>query len=321
MRHLSTMTNIIPVIAKSDSLSRARTLTLKLSMLRDLRANSIPIFTFGKTLSELERSVVNGLPWAISCLRDDTFEMDASLLMRDDAPQETYVDSDLPSLTRRVVDNAAWIRYASTRKFLAWRARRDDARALTLSPSQSLTQSVAGAVVTMPSMMEGYAMARVGDHMEREERLARVRLVQWAGDMRRGIRQKMTLERVEFEQLEHTERVKWLLERLNEAIENQPSPTGATNVAATANTALVPRAGGKTRRRRTPGGTMERDPLGLVWVKERWGPRVQRSVMWFVEAGVVVGSGWVVWKYLVDSGLSAWIMQNARTTGGAAGAV
>src|SRR5436305_4111496 len=79
MRHLSTLTNILPIIAKSDFLSHTQTLTLKLSLLRDLKANQIPIFTFGKSFSELEKNVVQGIPWAISALRDDVAEMDASL--------------------------------------------------------------------------------------------------------------------------------------------------------------------------------------------------------------------------------------------------
>ena len=307
MRHLSTLTNIIPVIAKSDSLSHTQTLNLKLSLLRDLRANSIPIFTFGKSFSELERNVVNGLPWAVSCLRDECAEMDASLLMRDDPQLESYVDSDLPLLGTSLVEHAPWLRYAATKNFLDWRAKRGEPiETMTMSPSQSLAQSTMS-LVSLPNT-EGYAMARVGDHMDREERLARVRLVQWAGDMRRGIRQKMALERLEFEQLEHQERVKWLLERLNEAIDNQQQ-------SSSTRTALVPRTSKGFRRggRRTG---MDRDPLGLVWVKEKWGPRVQRGLIWIVEAGVVVGSGWVVWKYLVQSGLSGWIVQNVARNAG-----
>src|SRR5271170_6897500 len=120
MRHLSTLTNILPVIAKSDSLSHTQTLTLKLSLLRDLRANSIPIFTFGKSISELERNVVNGIPWAVSCLRDDATEMDASLLMRDEII-ESYVESDLPCITQMIQEHSSWLRYAATKKFLDWR--------------------------------------------------------------------------------------------------------------------------------------------------------------------------------------------------------
>ena len=225
--------------------------------------------------------------------------MDASLLMRDDPPAETYVESDLPLLTTSLVENAHWLRYTATKKFLDWRAKKDDLG------GQSLVQSTMS-LISLPSV-EGYAMARVGDHMDREERLARVRLVQWAGDMRRGIRQKMANERMEFEQVEQQERVKWLLERLNEAIEKQHQTTPATR-------ALVPRTSRGLRRAGRVRG-MERDPLGLVWWQERWGPRMQRSVMWLVEAGVLVGSGWVVWKYLVESGIGGWIAQNVKHQG------
>ena len=213
------------------------------------------------------------------------------------------MDSDLPLLGRALVENAHWLRFAATKKFLAWRARREDVR----GGGGGLAESTMS-LVSLPRIGEGgYEMARVGDHMDREERVARVRLVQWAGDMRRGIRQKMAVERMEFEQLEHQERVKWLLERLNEAIDQQPPSNGAV-----VRTSVVSR--GKGLRRRRMVGT-ERDPLGLVWWKERWGRRVQRGVVWFVEVGVVVGSGWVVWKYLVESGLSGWIVQNARAVG------
>ena len=74
-------------------------------------------------------------------------------------------------------------------------------------------------------------------------------------------------------------------------------------------TQLIRRSSTSRKRRQT----LDRDPLGLVWVQERWGPRVSKSIVWIVEAGVVLGSGWVVWKYVVDSGLSGWFLQNART--------
>ena len=131
MRHLSTLTNILPIIAKSDSLSHTQTLTLKLSLLRSLRESNIPIFTFGKSISELERNVVNGIPWAVSCLRDDVAEMDASLLMRDshgpggdgDDEEMMYVESDLPQIVRMISCHSDWLRFSATRKFLDWRSR------------------------------------------------------------------------------------------------------------------------------------------------------------------------------------------------------
>jgi Septin len=311
MRHLATLTNIIPIIAKSDSLSHTQTLTLKLSLLRDLKANQIPIFTFGRSLSELEHNVVNGMPYAISSLRDDIAEMDASLLMQD-AQLDRYVESDLPTFVSMVVENAGWLRFATTKKFLEWRAR------TTVSPTSSedlisfpSTEMSLVSIRAPPATNDGFAMATVNDHIDREERVARVRLVQWASEMRKSIRRKMTLEREEFERVEAAERVKWLVAKLNEAIAQQDA----------AESALVPVssdvgvAGGKRRssggRRRGGQRGIERDPLGLVWVKERWGPRFSQGIVWIVEAGVVIGSGWVVWKYVVDSGLTGWFIQNA----------
>ena len=324
MRHLSTLTNILPIIAKSDSLSHTQTLTLKLSLLRDLRANSIPIFTFGKSISELERNVVHGIPWAVSCLRDDTSEMDASLLMRDEIDGEGYVDSELCFITNSIVENASWLRFTTTKKFLEWRSKRIDNSTMELLPSNSLSSSnllspglisqSAMSIISMPSMSpEGYAMAKVGDHIDREERLARVRLVQWASDMRRTIRKKMKEERDQYLLIEHQERVKWLVTQLNEAIQQQPQHETTTSlIPLSTTTELIRRRSSFSSSRKLRRHMENRDPLGLVWVKERWGPKVSKSIVWIVEAGLVLGSGWIVWKYIVDSGLSGWFMQNAR---------
>lgn len=335
MRHLSTLTNIIPIIAKSDSLSHTQTLTLKLSLLRDLKANQIPIFTFGKSLSELERSVVNGMPYAISSLRDDIAEMDASLLMRDDhhpgGQVERYVDSDLPQFVSSVVENAAWLRYASTKKFIQWRTTRNlssspktEDHFLTFPSTSSMSlisiSSPPAPATTTTTAHEGYAMAVVGDHIDREERLARVRLVQWASEMRKSIRRKMTQEREDFERVEAAERVKWLVAKLNEAIAQQEDAASSqaaalVPVSSSMSTTAASRRRSSGGKRRGGGGAqraeMERDPLGLVWAKERWGPRVSQGIVWIVEAGVVFGSGWVVWKYVVDSSLTGWFIQNA----------
>ena len=268
-------------------------------------------------MSELERNVVNGIPWAISCLRDDTAEMDASLLMRDETT-DSYVDSDLSILTRSMIENASWLRFAATKKFLEWRKNHIDSAELsvTISPSsQSISQS-AISMISLPSMTEGYAMAKVGDHIDREERLARVRLVQWASDMRRSIRKKMQEERDEFQHIEQQERIKWLVTQLNEAITQQEQhETALVPAGVTTSTTghIIRRRSMASSRKLRRLQNLDRDPLGLVWVKERWGPRVTKSIVWIVEAGVVLGSGWVFWNYVVDSGLSGWVLRNART--------
>ena len=251
--------------------------------------------------------MVNGIPWAISCLKDDAVEMDASLLMRDENVEQ-YVESDLPLLNTCLVENASWLRFAATKKFLEWRRGRMSMQLGNLQQSTGLGVSEMS-LISLPS--EGYAMARVGDHMDREERLARVRLAQWAGDMRREVRRKMQEEREEFERLEHQDRVRWLAARLNEAINQTPETSLVPTSALKSSQIVRPRSSSVLARRRQH--VVDRDPLGLVWVTERWGPRVSQSLVWIVEAGVFLGSGWVVWKYVVDSGLSGWFISSART--------
>jgi hypothetical protein len=280
MRQLSTLTNIIPVIGKSDSLSHTQILTLKLSLLRDLKSNNIPIFTFGKSISELERNVVHQIPWAISCLRDDASEMDASLLMNEDNTGICLVESDLFHLVENMTRNSAWLRFAACKKFIEWR-------------NSSLAVIPSNFTISLP---DNYAMAKVGDHIDREERLAKLRLAQWSNEMQRSIRTQMQAERDEYLHIESSNRIKWLVSKLNEAIEQQPTPK-------------LRMSSQKRRRHRI----VERDPLGLIWVSERWGNKVSRSLVWIVEAGVVVGGGWVVWKYVVDSGLGGWFLQSGRT--------
>lgn len=245
------------------------------------------------------------MPYAISSLRDDIAEMDASLLMQDNHV-ERYVESDLPAFVSLVVENAGWLRFATTKKFLDWRTSLED---LISFPSTEMSL-VSIRAPCAPN--DGFAMATVNDHIDREERLARVRLVQWASEMRKSIRRKMTLEREEFERVEAAERVKWLVAKLNDAIAQQDA---AESALVPVSSAVVGSPGRKRRssgaRRRAGQRGIERDPLGLVWVKERWGPRFSQGIVWIVEAGVVIGSGWVVWKYVVDSGLTGWFIQNA----------
>jgi hypothetical protein len=207
--------------------------------------------------------------------------------MRQD-PEESYVESDLPHVIQKIQENTTWLRYNTTRKFLNWRCQH--------KPEQT----------TLSTISEGFAMARVGDHIDREERLARIRLVQWASDMRRSVRRKMNQERESFEQIESAQRVKWLVERLHEAVNQE---TALVTTTPSIHTTLSRR--GSIYRKRY---SRDRDPLGLVWIKERWGPRVSKSIVWIVEAGVVFGSGWVVWRYVVDPGLTGWFVHTARAT-------
>jgi hypothetical protein len=179
MQRLSAFTNVIPVIAKSETLSAQEVISLKTTILARLQATSIKPFFFGKPLDDA-LIAVQGLsivhqpstltttsspeasrepdqypfttptyPYAISSISGpDNDTMDASLLMSPD-----YVQPLLPSELSVLVDqifepeSIAWLRHSAAKKFLAWRRRTkqpgDSFRLQTLQRSHSpMTASV-----------------------------------------------------------------------------------------------------------------------------------------------------------------------------------
>jgi hypothetical protein len=146
MQRLSSLTNVLPVIAKSDTLSATEALALKTSILARLQTTSIKPFFFGKALDDALLAV-QGLsilepqptsaepeqfpfssptyPYAISSTPGPDHEtMDASLLMSPDYVQP-LLPSELLSLVNQVFDpeSIAWLRHSAAKKFLAWRRR------------------------------------------------------------------------------------------------------------------------------------------------------------------------------------------------------
>ncbi|KAF2192434.1 hypothetical protein K469DRAFT_653927 [Zopfia rhizophila CBS 207.26] len=153
MQRLSSLTNVIPLIAKSDTLSSSEILAIKTSILARLQTTSIKPFLFGKALDDALLAV-QGLsitassnassspdpavadpnqypfripthPYAVSSTQGpDTDTMDASLLMSPDYVQP-LLPSELSSLVTQVFDpdSIAWLRHSAAKKFLAWRHR------------------------------------------------------------------------------------------------------------------------------------------------------------------------------------------------------
>ncbi|PVH97823.1 hypothetical protein DM02DRAFT_730281 [Periconia macrospinosa] len=151
MHRLSSLTNVIPIIAKSDTLSRTELVAIKTSILARLQLTPIKPFLFGTAIddallaiqglpedepspnSELAAATetkqfpftIPTYPYAVSSiLGPDTETMDASLLMSPDYVQP-ILPSELTALVSRVFDpeSIAWLRHAAAKKFLAWRRR------------------------------------------------------------------------------------------------------------------------------------------------------------------------------------------------------
>jgi hypothetical protein len=152
MQRLSAITNVIPVIAQSDTLSAAELLTIKTSVLARLQTTTVRPFLFGTALDDALLSI-QGLsmdppssaasnsgnadesqqfpftipthPYAVSSTPGpDTDTMDASLLMSPDYIQP-LLPSELSALVSQVFDpdSIAWLRHSAAKKFTAWRRR------------------------------------------------------------------------------------------------------------------------------------------------------------------------------------------------------
>lgn len=151
MQRLSALTNVIPVIAKSDTITALEVVAVKTSILARLQTTSIKPFLFGKPLEDALLAVqglpiiasssppisstkaeptqypfnIPTYPYAISSTTGpDTDTMDASLLMSPDYVQP-LLPSELATLVNQVFDpeSIAWLRHSAAKKFLAWRRR------------------------------------------------------------------------------------------------------------------------------------------------------------------------------------------------------
>jgi hypothetical protein len=155
MQRLSAITNVIPVVAKSETLTAQELISLKASILARLQATSIKPFLFGKPIDDALLAV-QGLdivyplatpttafcpdepnepnqfpfptpthPYAVSSAPgSDNDTMDASLLMSPDYVQP-LMPSELSNLVDQVFDpeSIAWLRHAAAKKFLTWQRR------------------------------------------------------------------------------------------------------------------------------------------------------------------------------------------------------
>ena len=146
MQRLSALTNVVPVIAKSDTLSAQEAIALKTNILARLQTVPAKPFMFGKALEDAllavqSLSIVHPqvqtsepgqypfttptYPYAISSTPGPDHEtMDASLLMSPEYVQP-LLPSELATLVEQVFepDSIAWLRHSAAKKFLAWRKR------------------------------------------------------------------------------------------------------------------------------------------------------------------------------------------------------
>ena len=270
LQRLSQLTNIMPLISRSDLLSGEELSSLKENIMSAFQTNSIKPFNFDQLFNNPTHP---DAPYAISSMASkDDETMDASLLMSPDYVQP-LLESELSYLVSHIFerDVVSWLRYSAAKKFIQWReAASPHARPRALyrplsqlcasphsSPSPS---SLAGTATT------SYALARVADHTQREERIAQVRLANWAADLQRSLAN----EQRRFEKLARSERAVWLTERLGECVQDgtivpvsRCTRSSSSSAALSFDGTMIKQETTHSRRRRAA-GVDPHDPLGLL---------------------------------------------------------
>jgi hypothetical protein len=307
IQRLSEIANVVPLIAKTDTLSGEDIAELKKSGAS--LSTALPQLPVLESNELQKRVCTASSPYTISSANGpDTETMDASLLMSPEYVQP-LVPSELVLLIEQIFDAdvVAYLRYTAAKKLITWHATHPrllhtpspsamSAHPSTLtSPLQtSLTDS--GVLVPFGSDLSlttsnSYALAKVADHSQREERLAQVRLSKWASDLQISLQR----ERERYEKLARGERAFWLIERMGEEIrDGQVLPIARSQ-------ALVKNGLDKPVLFEVPIYAMH-DPLGLLRWKE-----AMRTRGWI--ALQLVGSFGVV------GGLAFWLAKTWGFTG------
>lgn len=223
------MSNIVPLIAKSDLLSAEEHQEIK----QTLDATYVAFPRLPASLSpESDLQTIATAPYTVTSTNGpDTDNMDASVLMSSEYVQP-LLPSELSLLIEQIFDpdTVAFLRHSSSQKLVAWHATHPR---LTRVPSPSLPSvqnstlasplptSLSNSGVLIPIASEvslntsnSYALAKVADHTQREERLAQVRLSKWASELQLSLQR----ERERYERLARGERALWLVERMGEEV-------------------------------------------------------------------------------------------------------
>lgn len=319
LQHLAAITNVIPLIAKSDTLSPEETESLRRSTSEKLQHAEIRPFAFDR-----EAAIAPHLYTVCAAPSDDDDNMDASVLMSPEYVQP-LIPSQLADLVQQIFDpdNIEYMRYLAAKKLV----RTQSPKALTLlnfSPRTSLSPhdrrplasltstahspTTSRAMVSYANVMSPYIQARIADHTQQEEKLAQIRLARWAGELQRSLEN----ERARYEAIARGERAVWLTEKMGECInDGSLVPVQHSSLAARTEKGLeatkleLPRLSGH-RGLLDPG-----DPLGLL----RWSEVMKRKgwvAFQFVGGVGIIGAiGVWVWRTWGSGDDWGWLMGRA----------
>lgn len=301
MKRLSALTNVIPLIAKADSLSSDDAQALKRSITAELRAADIKVFLFNSDES------TTSPPFTIcSAPSSDNENMDASLLMSPDYVQP-LISSELTTLAQLVFDkeNVSWLRHLAAKKLVYSQTESGassllanilnsptkpnfDQKIFSSHPESPRTSSNSSqAVMSYSSSPSSYLQARLADHTQREEKLAQIRLAKWAGHLQKCLQN----ERTRYEAISRGERAVWLTQRLRECVDDGSLvPIRGLSVDGQSDKETILT---KSHTSATYGYVNSRDPIGLL----KWSEALRKRgwIAFQVVGGFGVLGAMAIW--------------------------
>ncbi|KUI58804.1 Septin-7 [Cytospora mali] len=211
------------VILQSDTMTPEAIAQSKARIRSELLEAGVRPFSFNVSSARLAGDLEPTYPYAVSSTAGSDHDiMDASLLMSPDYVQP-LVHSELVSLVEQVFceDGSSWLRHAAAKKYLQWKSDnpskpRDLYRPMDFPGGPSTSLVATGRLTSPLGATSQYSLSRIADHTQREERLAQIRLANWASDLQRSL----TNERARYEALARGERAIWLTEKLNECVQD-----------------------------------------------------------------------------------------------------
>lgn len=307
LQSLAAITNVIPLIARSDTQSFEETEMLRRSIDK-LQHAGIRLFTFKSDSSVLSYTIS-------SASADDNDIMDASTLMSPEYVQP-LISSELTTLVQQIFDpdNIACLRHLAAKKLVHAQGSRmfpmpttfpdsttspiDNRR--SLSPT-SLTHlpKTSGSLASHYIGASPYVLARISDHTRQQEKLAQIRLAKWAGDLQRSLQN----ERAKYEAIARGERAVWLRERLNETVNNGALVhTQDATAGALSEKGAIPNAPETGMMPGHRGLFDAGDPLGLL----RWNEAMRRR-------------GWIAFQVVGSFGIlgavAVWVVRTWGSDG------
>ncbi len=217
LQRLSTLTNIVPLIACSDSYTASELSDFRQQIISELHRAGIKITNLdlsNPASHPCTASTHPVPPYAVSsCLSSDE-KMDASTLM-DPSYLPPLVSSDLPKLVEKLFEpeTMAYLRHtAALRCVKRFKSSPSSSHGASSGKSQSVPYALspAGPSWGLTRGLNNHALVRIADHTQLEENLAKARLSNWALDLQRS----QANERRRFEKGMRNGQLTWHAEQL-----------------------------------------------------------------------------------------------------------